>query len=204
VVISARILIRRERDLNALPGWAAQFLTDTAPDVPRKLAANGYPERQAFIWATVTTPYEIASILDGDALPRRHPTFPTALPICGFAADTPVRARSIGGQTTAGPRLTASHPTAASSCRIASKRSGARAVGGSSEAWGPHRPPPGLVAHPRIRRDDRHRSRPQLIQRAVTTSTVPPAEQRQPAHALRNSAGSPPATTPQAARPAQS
>jgi len=135
---------------------------------------------------------------------RRHPTFPTALPICGLAADTPVRARSIGGQTTAGPRLTASHPTAASSCRIASKRSGARAVGGSSEAWGPHRPPPGLVTHPRIRRDDRHRSRPQLIQRAVTTSTVPPAEQRQPAHALRNSAGSPPATTPQAARPAQS
>jgi hypothetical protein len=62
VVISARILIRWEGDPNALPGWAVQFLTDTAPDVPRKLAASGYPERHAFIWATVTTPYEIASI----------------------------------------------------------------------------------------------------------------------------------------------
>jgi hypothetical protein len=76
VVISARILIRRERDPNALPGWAVQFLTDTAPDVPRKLAASGYPERQAFIWATVTTPHEIASILDGDALPTEAPDLP--------------------------------------------------------------------------------------------------------------------------------
>jgi hypothetical protein len=71
-----RILIRRERDPNALPGWAVQFLTDTAPDVPRKLAASGYPERQAFIWATVTTPHEIASILDGDALPTEAPDLP--------------------------------------------------------------------------------------------------------------------------------
>ena len=76
VVISARVLIRRERDPNALPGWAVQFLTDTAPDVPRKLAASGYPERQAFIWATVTTPHEIASILDGDALPTEAPDLP--------------------------------------------------------------------------------------------------------------------------------
>jgi hypothetical protein len=53
-----------------------QFLTDTAPDVPRKLAASGYPERHAFIWATVTTPYEIASILDGDALPTEAPDLP--------------------------------------------------------------------------------------------------------------------------------
>ena len=53
VVISARILIGREGDPNALPGWAVQFLTDTAPDVPRKLAASGCLDRQAFIWATV-------------------------------------------------------------------------------------------------------------------------------------------------------
>jgi hypothetical protein len=76
VVISARILIGREGNPNALPVWAAQFLTDTAPDVPQKLAASGHPERHAFIWATFTTPYEIASILDGDALPTQAPQLP--------------------------------------------------------------------------------------------------------------------------------
>jgi hypothetical protein len=76
VVISARILIGREGNPNALPAWAAQFLTDTAPDVPQKLAASGHPERHAFIWATFTTPYEIASILDGDAFPTQAPQLP--------------------------------------------------------------------------------------------------------------------------------
>ena len=76
VVISARVLTGWAGDPNALPVWAVQFLTDTAPDVPRKLAASGYPERHAFIWATVTTPYEIASILDGDALPTEAPDLP--------------------------------------------------------------------------------------------------------------------------------
>ena len=77
LIISARVLIGREGDPNELPVWAAQFLTDT-PDVPRKLAASGHPERHAFIWATFTTPYEIASILDGEAeaLPTEAPQLP--------------------------------------------------------------------------------------------------------------------------------
>jgi hypothetical protein len=76
VIIIPRILGGAKVTPNGLPVWAVRFLTDTHPDVRGKLAESGYPELHAFIWTTFTTPYEIASTLDGEAFPTQAPELP--------------------------------------------------------------------------------------------------------------------------------
>jgi hypothetical protein len=67
-------------DPNSLSVWVQTFLTDTAADVPAKLAASGLTERHVFIWATVSTPYEVGWTLEKDQpLPTVSPALPGAI-----------------------------------------------------------------------------------------------------------------------------
>jgi hypothetical protein len=76
VILHTRTLWGCEGEPDGVPTWAADFLVNTAHDVPEKLAASGHDERHAFLWAMVTTDYSVCSVLDGTALPNLPPQLP--------------------------------------------------------------------------------------------------------------------------------
>jgi hypothetical protein len=101
VFLWPRVLGGFEGAPDVVPQRACEFLTNTAPDVPAKLAASGLAERHAFIWATITTGFEVLMVLEGEELPTQPPDLPEGVTHL-WVAGSHTRERTLRWQPASG------------------------------------------------------------------------------------------------------